>query len=93
MFSNGESHAEMGYFLAGVGVGVILGLLFAPSSGEETREYIRERTEEGGDYLKRRAEALRKRGEEVVERGKEYIGQQQASAEEAVESAKQTYGS
>ena len=93
MLSNGESHSEMGYFLAGVGIGVILGLLFAPSSGEETREYLRERAEEGGEYLKRRAEALRGSGEEMVERGKEYIGQQQAAAEEAVESAKQTYGS
>jgi gas vesicle protein len=83
----------MGYFLAGIGVGVILGLLFAPSSGEETREYLRERAEESGDYLKRQAEALRRSGEEMVERGKEYIGQQQAAAEEAVESAKQTYGS
>jgi gas vesicle protein len=93
MLSNGESHSEMGYFLAGVGIGVILGLLFAPSSGEETREYLRERAEEGGEYLKKRAEALRGSGEEMVERGKEYIGQQQAAAEEAVESAKQTYGS
>jgi gas vesicle protein len=93
MLSNGESNAGLSYFLAGVGAGIILGLLFAPRSGEETRDYLRERAGEGGDYVKKRAEALRRSGEELVEKGKEYIGRQQAAAEEAVESAKQTYGS
>jgi gas vesicle protein len=83
----------MGYFLAGLGVGAVLGLLFAPRSGEEMREYLRERAEEGGDYLKKQAESLRQRGEEVVEKGKEYIGQQQAAVEDAAESARRNYGS
>jgi gas vesicle protein len=93
MFSNSESHSEIGYFLAGLGAGVIFGLLFAPRSGEEIREYLRERAEEGRDYLKRQAESLRESGEEIAEKGKEYIGRQQAAVEEAAESARRNYGS
>src|ERR1035438_4219598 len=35
-------------FLLGLGVGVGIGILFAPKSGEETREYLRSKANEGG---------------------------------------------
>ena len=42
-------------FLLGLGVGVGIGILFAPKSGEETREYLRSKANEGGDLLKQRS--------------------------------------
>jgi gas vesicle protein len=33
-------------FLAGLGTGVVLGVLFAPQSGEQTREQVRTKTDE-----------------------------------------------
>ena len=39
-------------FLLGLGIGVAVGIVFAPASGEETRGRIRSRALEGGDYLK-----------------------------------------
>ena len=42
-------------FLLGLGVGVAVGMLFAPKSGEETRELIKNKTGEGTDFLKQRS--------------------------------------
>ena len=54
---------ELFYFLAGISVGVIAALLLAPYSGEETRQYLRERVDEG-----------RERASDMIERGKDYVG-------------------
>ena len=80
------SESKLPYFLCGLGIGAALGILYAPRSGEETREELRHRANEGRDYVRRRAgegreyvreragesrEYLKKRGEEVRERGVE----------------------
>jgi gas vesicle protein len=41
-------------FLLGLGVGVGIGMLFAPKSGQETREIIKNKAGEGTDYIKQR---------------------------------------
>ena len=38
---------ELFYFLAGISVGVIAALLLTPYSGEEARQYLRDRVDEG----------------------------------------------
>ena len=78
-------------FILGVGVGVGLGLLFAPKSGEETREQLRGKAEEGKEYLRRRSSELRDSASEIIERGKEAIGRQKDTLAEAVEAGKQAY--
>jgi gas vesicle protein len=42
---NGGS--KVSYFLAGLGIGALVGILFAPKSGEETREYLTSKADEG----------------------------------------------
>jgi gas vesicle protein len=42
-------------FFLGLGVGLIGGVLLAPRSGEETREYLGQKADEGLDYVKNRA--------------------------------------
>ena len=39
------------YLIAGAGIGAVLGLLFAPKSGRETREIIARGANEGRDFL------------------------------------------
>jgi gas vesicle protein len=34
---------KVNYLLMGLGIGSVIGILFAPKSGEETREYIAKR--------------------------------------------------
>jgi gas vesicle protein len=64
---------ELFCFLLGVSVGAIATLLLAPYSGEETRQYIRDRVDEG-----------RERAGEVFERGKDLVGRQSDAISNAV---------
>jgi len=72
-------------------VGVGLGLLFAPSPGQQTRELLKEKADEGKEYLKRRGSELRDTASEIIDRGKEAIGRQRDNLSEAVEAGKQAY--
>jgi gas vesicle protein len=56
------------YFILGIGLGLLGGLLLAPRSGEEIREDVRRRTHEGMDYLNQQAERLRERTQEAVKK-------------------------
>ena len=59
---------EVFYFLAGVSVGIIAALLVTPYTGEETRQYIRDRVDEG-----------RERAGDLFEKSKEYVGSHRGS--------------
>ena len=78
-------------FLLGLGVGVGVGLIFAPKSGEETRELLKGKADEGKEYLKRRGSELRDSAGDIIERGKEVISRQKDTLAEAVEAGKQAY--
>lgn len=78
-----EDDNKFGYFFLGLGLGVAAGLLFAPKSGPETREYLLTKADEGKDYLRRRGEDLKSSADDLVQRGK-------ASASDLVEKGKQS---
>ncbi|MGA3241724.1 MAG: YtxH domain-containing protein [Bryobacteraceae bacterium] len=78
-------------FLLGLGVGVAIGMLFAPKSGEETREIIKNKTGEGTDYLKQRGAGLKQTAAEWVDKGKDALGRQKDNLSDAVEAGKQAY--
>jgi gas vesicle protein len=78
-------------FLLGLGVGVGIGMLFAPKSGQETRKIIKDKAEEGTDYLKQRSTDIKQTASEWVDKGKEAIGRQKDNIADAVEAGKQAY--
>ena len=78
-------------FLLGLGVGVGIGILLAPKSGEETRELIKNKAEEGADFLKKRGEELKQNAAEWVDKGKEAINRQKESLADAVDAGRQAY--
>ena len=82
---------KFSYFFLGLGLGIAVGVLFAPGSGEETRDLIRSKTKEGADYVKRRTEDLREAAEDAIDRGKEGIRKQKDTLTAAVEAGKQAY--
>jgi gas vesicle protein len=83
--------SKVSYFLVGLGIGSLLGILFAPKSGEETREYLSSKADEGRDYAQRKARELRERAEDLIERSKEIMARQKDALSSAVDAGKETY--
>ncbi len=79
------------FFLAGMGVGAVLALLFAPKSGQETRDFLTQKAEEGRDYVSARGRDLRKQAEEVVDKAKDVVSTQKEQLSAALEAGKQAY--
>ncbi len=79
------------FFLAGLGVGALVGILFAPQSGEETRRYLSQKAEEGRQYAQRKARELRERAEDTIERGKNLMDRQRESLGAAFDAGKEAY--
>jgi len=87
-------------FLLGTVVGAAVALLFAPKSGEETRELIRERgielkgraaelTEESRRHAEELAAEARKRAEEAEARGRLVLEEQRTRLQTALEEGKE----
>ena len=90
------------WFLGGLGVGLVGGILFAPHSGTGTRDRIRRKADEARGlvsakadeargYLKRQGVRLIDQTNEFVERGKRVVNDQQKRVTRAVEAGKTAY--
>ncbi len=78
-------------FLLGLGVGVAVGMLFAPKSGQETRDLIKNKAGESGEFLKQRSADLKDTATGWVDKGKEALGRQKDTLSDAMEAGKQAY--
>jgi gas vesicle protein len=83
--------SKVSFFLVGVGIGALLGVLFAPKSGEETRDYLAKRADEGKEYAQKRAKELRERADELIERGKDVAARKRDSLAAAVEAGREAF--
>jgi len=79
------------WFLAGLGLGALVGVLYAPRSGSETRDAIRARAEEGRDYMRSRAKEARDQASQWADRGREVLSQQKEQFRAAYEAGRQAY--
>jgi len=79
------------WFLAGLGIGAAVGILYAPSTGDETRQKLRDAAEQGRDVVKDRARQAREQAGTWVDRGRDYISQQKDQFRSAVDAGKQAY--
>lgn len=68
-----ESPSRVLWFIAGAAIGASVALLFAPATGEQTRETIARKTEEGRDALAGSGKDLLARGQEMFERGRKLV--------------------
>jgi gas vesicle protein len=78
-------------FLLGLGVGVGIGMLFAPKTGQETRDLIKNKAGEGSEYLKQRGTEFKQTASEWVDKGKEALGRQRENLADAMEAGRQAY--
>lgn len=86
-----EDDNKLSYFCLGLGLGVAVGILFAPKSGQETRQFLRERAEEGADVVKRRSDELKEQAAETLERGKGHVRRHRENLAQAVDAGRQAY--
>jgi gas vesicle protein len=78
-------------FLAGSVVGAALGLLFAPSSGAESRQKIKSKSLETRDRALEKVETVKSEAAELVERGKEKVAGVRSQIQAAVDAGKEAY--
>src|SRR6202040_321212 len=79
------------WFLAGLGLGAAAGILYAPRSGNETREVLRARAEEGREYVKNRAREAREQASQWADKGRDVVTQQKEQFRAAYEAGRQAY--
>jgi gas vesicle protein len=83
--------SKISFFLVGLGIGALVGILFAPKSGEETREFLSQKADEGREYAQRKAKELRERAEDLVEQSKQVVARQKDSIGAAVDAGREAY--
>src|SRR5438309_11322581 len=66
-----RGYSSIPLFLAGLGTGLALGVLFAPGSGEETRMYLADSARQVLHKAKDKGDEISRRPQDVVTRVKE----------------------
>jgi len=79
------------WFLAGLGIGAAVGILYAPKSGGELRQQLREVAEDGTNQVKERARQAREQAGSWADRGRDYLNQQKEQIRSAYEAGRQAY--
>jgi gas vesicle protein len=103
MADDSNSVNGLAWFLAGLGIGALAGILYAPKSGRETREDLVNSAREGSDYLRTRGKQVadqvgtivdksREQVGEYMDRGREVVDRGRAQWEEFVERGKSLVG-
>ena len=93
---------QVAWFLAGLGVGALVGILYAPKSGRETREdlvsgaregteYLRARTRQAAEEVSALVDKSKEQVGEYVERGKNIVADQTTRVTAAVDAGRQAY--
>jgi gas vesicle protein len=72
-------------FLAGLGLGVVVAVLFAPRSGGETRDMISEKVDRGKQFVNDKMEEVTFRVAEAADDAVERIVIKQVNASDAAE--------
>jgi len=88
--SDNDSNS-IGWFLAGLGLGALVGVLYAPKSGRETRETILQTAQEGREYVSNRGQEFKGQVDEFVKKGKETLNRSKEQISSAVDAGRQAY--
>ena len=80
-----------GWFLAGLGLGALVGVLYAPKSGRETRQSLMDAAEEGRDFVLTKGRQVREQASEYRDRGKEMLNSQKEQFKAAYDAGVQAY--
>ena len=79
------------WFLAGLGIGAAVGILYAPKPGDETRQQLRSAAADLPDNVRERARQAREQAGSWAEKGRDYLNQQKDQIRSAYEAGRQAY--
>lgn len=71
--SDEKQSGGFSWFLAGLGIGALVGVLYAPKAGRETREELAASAREGTEYLKQRSREAADQMNQIVDRGRAQV--------------------
>ena len=60
-------------FAIGLGVGAILGMMWAPQSGEETRALVREKAQDGIDEAVSQGKNVARKAQKAADKAREFV--------------------
>ena len=80
-----DNQQAFGWFLAGLGLGALVGILYAPKSGRETREDIIASAKDGGEFVRVRAREYYDEAGNLVEKGKSQAAEYAQRGRQVVE--------
>ncbi len=89
--SERDNSNSLVWFLAGLGAGALLGVLYAPRSGRETRQALREKADEGRDFVVTRGRQAKEQATQWAEKGREALGKHKESLGTAIDAGVQAY--
>ena len=102
MKSQGSEHDEkkqsnhqgsrLTYLVAGLGIGALVGVLLAPQSGDETREWFAARCKDGMDSVNAKVTQARQQVAELIDRGQQQVGEAVDKGREAFSKARAAGG-
>ena len=73
----------IGWFIAGLGLGALLGVLFAPKTGKDMREGLMSGARDSKDFVAERSRQARDQINSVVDRGREQMSNYTEKGKEA----------
>jgi gas vesicle protein len=80
-----------GWFLAGLGVGAAVAILYAPSPGEETREALRSKAQEGAEKANQQAKKVKEKAGDWADKSRDVLSQQKEQIRNAYEAGREVY--
>ena len=89
MANDSQGGNGFSWFLAGLGIGSLLGVLYAPKAGQDTRDELVAGALGSREYLRDRSQHAGRVAGEYVERGKDQVNDYVARGKDAVESGRQ----
>jgi gas vesicle protein len=76
------------YLVAGLGIGALVGILLAPRSGDETREWFATKCKDGMDSINAKVKQTRQQVSELIDRGQQQVGEAVNKGREVFSKAK-----
>ena len=89
MAQNEEGSSGLAWFLAGLGIGTLVGVLYAPKAGKDTREDIANSARDAKEKAAVLVEQGKQKAGEYVDQGRQYVETGKQKAADLVEQGKQ----